>query len=128
LVFTCLQPPYPNISIGVEAKVIAAFMSLVLRLNEVLFKPLFLKVLDWAIGSGVSWFLLHLLVFSIINCSQVKKNKSDNEHAGATNGVHIESGPRSPAKVAFFYRLVDSLTEHLKVRSLRFQFSVLTFS
>lgn len=28
-------------------------MSLVLRLNEVLFKPLFLKVLDWAIGSGV---------------------------------------------------------------------------
>lgn len=42
-----------NRCIGVESKVIAAFMSLVLRLNEVLFKPLFLKVLDWAIGSGV---------------------------------------------------------------------------
>ena len=39
---------------------IAAFMSLVLRLNEVLFKPLFLKVLDWAIGSGVSCDCCHV--------------------------------------------------------------------
>lgn len=38
--------------VGVEQKVIAAFVALVLRLNEVLFKPLFLKILDWAIGAS----------------------------------------------------------------------------
>ncbi|KAK3840885.1 MAG: hypothetical protein J3R72DRAFT_169855 [Linnemannia gamsii] len=33
---------------GVEEAVIAAFMQLVMKLNETLFKPLFLKSLDWA--------------------------------------------------------------------------------
>ena len=49
--------------------------------------------------------------------SQVKKSKPESEHNGGANGVHIEGPTRSPAKVAFFYHLVDSLTEHLKVWS-----------
>eukprot|EP00026_Physarum_polycephalum_P000142 Phypoly_transcript_00142.p1 GENE.Phypoly_transcript_00142~~Phypoly_transcript_00142.p1 ORF type:complete len:2127 (+),score=276.73 Phypoly_transcript_00142:96-6476(+) len=96
-IFKVLLSVFAHPSPGVESKVIAAFMALVLRLNEVLFKPLFLKVLDWAVGS------------------EVKKYKSlDHEHSLGANGVSTESVSRSPERVAFFYRLVDSLIEQLK--------------
>jgi hypothetical protein len=96
-IFKVLLSVFAHPSPGVEDKSISAFVALVLRLNEVLFKPLFLKILDWAIGN------------------LTKKTKHDNSNG--MNGTHDEDDEapsRDPSKVAFFYRLVDTLSDNLK--------------
>ncbi|KAG0048658.1 HEAT repeat-containing protein 1 [Gryganskiella cystojenkinii] len=65
----------------VEDAIIRAFMQLVMKLNETLFKPLFLKSLDW----------------STTELQVAKASSQDMQD-----------------RLIFFYKLIDSLLDHLK--------------
>lgn len=81
------SPTYASL-IGVEEAIIRAFMQLTFKLNETLFKPLFLVLLDWAkIQSSVT--------------------------AGLSGNASETPAIYSP-RTHFFYRLVASLAEELK--------------
>ena len=81
------NPTYASL-VAVEESVIRAFMQLTLKLNETLFKPLFLVLLDWA--------------------------KIQASAAAAISGNASELAPIYSPRTHFFYRLVYSLAEELK--------------
>jgi len=82
----------------VEDATIKAFQELVMKLNELMFKPLFLKVLDWS-GSTVG------------GLAKMSKDDDSEEDEDATPASSLNLHRRS-----FFYRLVISLADRLKVK------------
>jgi U3 small nucleolar RNA-associated protein 10 len=73
----------------VEEGVVRAFLALVMKLNENAFKPIFLKVIDWA-GEAVP-------------TSPKQENQLEAEKVGVCLPRYL-----------FFYRLVDALADKLK--------------
>ncbi|KAN0041914.1 hypothetical protein ACTFIV_004468 [Dictyostelium citrinum] len=107
----------------VEDHIISSFMTLVMKLNENLFKPLFIKVLDWALNIQGGQ-------------QQNGKHNVDNEeddHDDEENGSDEEEKPKkkkllsngksksatiqpekSKDNLLFFYKIVNSLASNLK--------------
>lgn len=77
-------PSYASLT-GVEESIIRSFMQLTFKLNETLFKPLFLVLLDWA-----------------------------KIQASVTATLSSEAPAIYSPRTHFFYRLVQSLAEELK--------------
>jgi len=80
----------------VEDATIKAFQELVMKLNELMFKPLFLKVLDWS-GSTVGGL-----------AKTSKDDEDEDEDATPASSLNLH-------RRSFFYRLVISLADRLKV-------------
>lgn len=106
-------PTYASL-VAVEETVIKSFMQLTLKLNETLFKPLFLVLLDWAkIQSSVAAVGLtsQASVASGANANNsgnAGSNAVGNSNSASEN-VHIFS-----CRSHLFYRLVCTLAEELK--------------
>ncbi|KAK5580523.1 hypothetical protein RB653_000543 [Dictyostelium firmibasis] len=103
----------------VEDHIISSFMTLVMKLNENLFKPLFIKVLDWALN--------------IQGGNQQQNGKhSDDDENGSDDEDDEEDTPKkkkllngkskptpnqpekSKDNLLFFYKIVNSLALNLK--------------
>ncbi len=69
-----------------------------MKLNETLFKPLFLKIVEWAQVSGGTQ---------------------------STTTTTAQQQQQVPARISFFYRLVDAVADKLKVSHSHSGFSLI---
>ncbi|KYQ91935.1 U3 snoRNP protein [Tieghemostelium lacteum] len=122
---------------SVEEHIINSFLNLVMKLNENLFKPLFIKILDWAIPS-------HLNNNNNNNNKNNSNGKNNNSDDSDNNDSDSDSDNNSKKKkklknnnnsksngksnnnnkspqynqnkdnILFFYKLVNALTQNLK--------------
>eukprot|EP01133_Synstelium_polycarpum_P006408 gene6408-7434_t len=81
----------------VETHIVTSFITLVMKLNENLFKPLFLKTIDWALQSPA------------VGNGSVKRHTSTSSREEAA-----DQGFGDIDNTLFFYKLVNALSSHLK--------------
>ncbi|KAF2077564.1 hypothetical protein CYY_001105 [Polysphondylium violaceum] len=89
----------------VEEHIINSFMTLVMKLNENLFKPLFIKILDWALN--------------VNNNSNENVEQEESEEDHDNKKLKTVNGKKSPVvkskdNIMFFYKIVNSLASNLK--------------
>ncbi|GAM27014.1 hypothetical protein SAMD00019534_101890 [Acytostelium subglobosum LB1] len=86
----------------VEQHLISSFIALIMKLNENLFKPLFLKISDWAQSQ-----------------QQQQQNKKKKPMNGHSSSSHTSDDANTDAtgdlnNLLFFYKVVNALAQHLK--------------
>jgi U3 small nucleolar RNA-associated protein 10 len=96
--FRLQHPSSPQSEIEiVEKECISSFLLLVLRLNEALFKPMFLKIVDWAIDQ-----------------SNPEINNNNNNNNDNNNNNNNTNENHKASRSIMFYKLMEGLTNQLK--------------
>ncbi|EGG21033.1 U3 snoRNP protein [Cavenderia fasciculata] len=95
------QAKVSNIDL-IEEHIISSFMTLVLKLNENLFKPIFLKTIEWGIGQLQQQQNQQQTTKKTTNQQSTKQKESSDSAA-----VDLDN-------VIFFYKLMNSLVTNLK--------------
>eukprot|EP01132_Coremiostelium_polycephalum_P004285 gene4285-5360_t len=91
----------------VEDHIISSFMTLVMKLNENLFKPLFIKILDWALNTPFGGE--NSVTSTPLQNNKKKKTTEDLESTSTTTKQQPD-----PNNTLFFYKFVNSLANNLK--------------
>ncbi|EGC38069.1 hypothetical protein DICPUDRAFT_149273 [Dictyostelium purpureum] len=102
----------------IEDHIISSFMTLVMKLNENLFKPLFIKVLDWALTpqqqqqNGNH----HDEESEEDDNSDSEEEQVSNKKKKVMNGKSkpVQQQEKSKDNLLFFYKIVNSLSSNLK--------------